>query len=147
MLLCLLLYLMHVLVVRNNSSFSLFYDYSTVKAICLSYYSLWPRRTYTRKVPSISNHTNSRSGMATASRIRLSLNTPGVFHVPDITEESAAKASEVLQENHENHHIFFNQSGFHSRYRSFRRISSGVLKSSIRCKSLIALYLRATRGF
>ncbi|KAL9118256.1 MAG: hypothetical protein Q9187_005201 [Circinaria calcarea] len=52
--------------------------------------------------------------MATASKIHLSIKDVGVFHVKGITEESAAKASEVLQQNHEKHHIFFNQEGFHN---------------------------------
>ncbi len=54
--------------------------------------------------------------MATSSKIQLSLNDCGVFHTPGITKEAAAKASEVLQDNHEHHHIFFNQEGFHSTY-------------------------------
>lgn len=54
--------------------------------------------------------------MASASRIELSLEACGEFHVPGITKESAAKASELLQENHEQHHIFFNAEGFHSMY-------------------------------
>lgn len=52
--------------------------------------------------------------MATAYRIHLSTKDVGAFHVEGITEGSAAKSSEVLQENHENHHVFFNQQGFHS---------------------------------
>ncbi|KAI9747916.1 MAG: hypothetical protein M1835_001941 [Candelina submexicana] len=52
--------------------------------------------------------------MATASKVKLSRTNVGEFHTPGITDESAAKASEVLQENHENHHIFFNSSGFHN---------------------------------
>ena len=130
---------MHLLVVRNPP-FSLS---PTVRTICHNYYSLLPRRTYSRKIPFVPNHTNSRCIMATASRIQLSLDTPGVFHVPGITEESAAKASEVLQENHENHHIFFNQSGFHSTFRFFRLLGcSGVLKSSGCYKSPNALCSR-----
>jgi hypothetical protein len=31
-------------------------------------------------------------------------------------EEMAVKASELLQENHERHHVFFNKSGFHVRF-------------------------------
>jgi hypothetical protein len=54
--------------------------------------------------------------MASASRVRLSLEACGEFHVPGITKESAAKATELLQENHERHHIFFNAEGFHSMY-------------------------------
>ena len=59
--------------------------------------------------------------MATGSKVKLSTTDCGEFHVPGITAESAAKASEVLQENHENHHIFFNKSGFHSTSYSFHR--------------------------
>lgn len=51
-----------------------------------------------------------------ASQIKLSLDNPGVFHLPSVNGEAAAKASEVLQENHDSHHIFFNQSGFHSMF-------------------------------
>ena len=68
-------------------------------------------RTFIYTIP----YSFHRSRMATASKIQLSLDTCGVFHVPGITQESAAKASEVLQENHEKHHIFFNQAGFHSK--------------------------------
>ena len=130
---------MHLLVVRNPPlSLS-----PTVRTICHNYYSFLPRRTYSRKTPSVPNHTNSRCAMATASRIQLSLDTPGVFHVSGIIEESAAKASEVLQENHENHHIFFNQSGFHSTFRCFRRFGcSGALSSSGYYKSPNALRSR-----
>ena len=52
--------------------------------------------------------------MATALNIKLSLGECGEYHVPGITVESAIKASEILQENHEIHHIFFNDRGFHS---------------------------------
>ncbi|KAL8693477.1 MAG: hypothetical protein Q9218_001708 [Villophora microphyllina] len=51
--------------------------------------------------------------MATARQVQLSLKYPGEFHLEPISQESAAAGSEVLQENHENHHIFFNESGFH----------------------------------
>ena len=52
--------------------------------------------------------------MATPSKVHLSLATRGEYHRPGITEESAAKASQILQENHENYHIFFNQDQFHN---------------------------------
>ncbi|KAL8967511.1 MAG: hypothetical protein Q9183_002888, partial [Haloplaca sp. 2 TL-2023] len=52
--------------------------------------------------------------MATGSKVQLSLDDCGVFHVPGITKKSAAKASELLQENHDRHHIFFNADGFHN---------------------------------
>lgn len=49
-----------------------------------------------------------------ASQVELSLANLGVFHLPSVDSKAAAKASKVLQENHDSHHIFFNQSGFHS---------------------------------
>lgn len=51
--------------------------------------------------------------MATTSKIALSADSGGIFHTPCLTEESAAKASALLQENHERHHIYFNTYGFH----------------------------------
>ena len=57
-----------------------------------------------------------KSAMATPSKIQLLLSDCGIFHTSGITKESAAKASEVLQENHNHHHVFFNQDGFHSTY-------------------------------
>lgn len=36
------------------------------------------------------------------------------FFLPGISEEQAAKTSQLLQENHDQYHIFFNQSGFHN---------------------------------
>lgn len=61
--------------------------------------------------------------MATASKVSLSTADCGEYHVSGITAESAAKASEVLQENHDNHHIFFNRSGFHSTSSLFHDLS------------------------
>jgi hypothetical protein len=54
--------------------------------------------------------------MATSSNVYLSPSQPLVFHVPDISFETATATSKLLQKNHENHHIFFNQSGFHVRF-------------------------------
>ncbi|KAL8871366.1 MAG: hypothetical protein Q9174_002785 [Haloplaca sp. 1 TL-2023] len=52
--------------------------------------------------------------MATGSKIKLSTDVCGLFHVPGITKESAARASELLQENHDRHHIFFSLDGKHN---------------------------------
>lgn len=52
--------------------------------------------------------------MATGSKVHLDLAESPEFFVPGISKESAQKASELLQENHDKHHIFFNQSGFHN---------------------------------
>ncbi|TKA26333.1 hypothetical protein B0A50_05112 [Salinomyces thailandicus] len=52
--------------------------------------------------------------MATPSTVRLSLGTPPQYYRQGILQESANAASELLQKNHEKHHVFFNRSGFHN---------------------------------
>lgn len=52
--------------------------------------------------------------MATGYRVQLNLGEWPEYYVPGITDDSAKAASELLQENHEKYHIFFNQSGFHN---------------------------------
>lgn len=54
--------------------------------------------------------------MATASHIELSTKQGDLpqYHRPGLTQNQAKKTSEVLQENHEKHHIFFNSEGFHN---------------------------------
>jgi hypothetical protein len=52
--------------------------------------------------------------MATASKVQLSLGEWPEYYIKDIKQDSATKASDLLQENHEKHHIFFNNSGFHN---------------------------------
>jgi hypothetical protein len=50
--------------------------------------------------------------MATPSKILLStIEAPEYWTKPD--PSSAQKASELIQKNHDTHHIFFNDSGFH----------------------------------
>jgi hypothetical protein len=51
--------------------------------------------------------------MATPSKIHLDISHQPTFSLPSINEAAAKKASELLQENHEKHHIFFNKAGFH----------------------------------
>jgi hypothetical protein len=51
--------------------------------------------------------------MATGSKVYLEASQQPQFYVKGLREDSAKKASELLQENHEKHHIFFNQGGFH----------------------------------
>lgn len=59
-------------------------------------------------------HYYSIQTMATATEIHLSpLTDSGVF-TTGTTEDAARAASEVLQEDMENHHVFFNDQGFHS---------------------------------
>jgi hypothetical protein len=51
--------------------------------------------------------------MATPTKIRLDVSHQPTFCLPSMNEAAAKKASDLLQENHEKHHIFFNKSGFH----------------------------------
>ncbi|OTA23541.1 hypothetical protein BTJ68_12650 [Hortaea werneckii EXF-2000] len=52
--------------------------------------------------------------MANASSIRLALGEWPQYYREGILQESANTASDLLQQNHQDHHIFFNQSGFHN---------------------------------
>lgn len=51
--------------------------------------------------------------MATSSKVQLSPTLGAQFSVPGISSESAETASKLLQKNHEETHIFFNNDGFH----------------------------------
>ena len=55
------------------------------------------------------------STMATASKVHLTASQEPRFYVKGLTAESAERTSQLLQVNHEKHHIFFNKSGFHVR--------------------------------
>ncbi len=52
--------------------------------------------------------------MATASHIELDPAAAGVYHVPDISSQSSKIGSQLLQENHDKYHIYFNTGGFHN---------------------------------
>ncbi|KAB8258730.1 hypothetical protein BDV32DRAFT_125450 [Aspergillus pseudonomiae] len=54
-----------------------------------------------------------RSPMATARKIELSTSNSGIYST-GVREDAARAASQVLQENLEKHHIYFNDSGFHN---------------------------------
>jgi hypothetical protein len=56
---------------------------------------------------------SASSTMATGSRVHLEASQQPQFYVKGLTAESAEKTSQLLQVNHEKHHIFFNRSGFH----------------------------------
>jgi regulator of replication initiation timing len=51
--------------------------------------------------------------MATSSEIHLDATQHPQFYLPAMSQEAANKASQLLQDNHEKHHIFFNKAGFH----------------------------------
>lgn len=52
--------------------------------------------------------------MATPRNVRLALGEWPHYYRDGILQESANTASDLLQQNHQKHHIFFNQSGFHN---------------------------------
>lgn len=54
--------------------------------------------------------------MAAASNIIISTNLVAEYAVPNLTEEAAAQASEVLEENHEKNDIIFTDFGLHSKF-------------------------------
>lgn len=86
---------------------------NATQALCASGLLCSPLRLNTvqrlwRTPPTPPNRT-----MATSSKIHLSPDQKPTFYVPGITAETADSASELLQENHEKHHIFFNYAGFH----------------------------------
>lgn len=63
--------------------------------------------------PRTTRHIQRRK-MATAAHIELNPAHAGVYHAPDISAESSKVGSQLLQENHDNFHIYFNKGGFHN---------------------------------
>ena len=51
--------------------------------------------------------------MATATTIKLETELSPAYYVQGSRDDTAKLTSELLQENHEKHHIFFNADGFH----------------------------------
>lgn len=52
--------------------------------------------------------------MATANTVQLQLGDWPQYYREGISNDSTKKVSQLLQENHERHHIFFNADGFHN---------------------------------
>ena len=50
----------------------------------------------------------------TLSQVSIQSSTPGLYHLPDLAADSAAKVSALLQENHEKHHVYKTDLGFHN---------------------------------
>jgi hypothetical protein len=63
--------------------------------------------------PLLFNSSSART-MATASHVQLDVDAAGVYHASNITADSAKVGSELLQDNHDKHHMYFNKSGFHN---------------------------------
>jgi hypothetical protein len=57
------------------------------------------------------------STMATAERITVPTNvlSTGIFKALPLAAETATKASELLQRNHDNYHIYIHDLGLHSK--------------------------------
>jgi len=51
--------------------------------------------------------------MATTSNIHLKASQKPEYFVKGLSTETAEKANQLLQKNHEEHHIFFNELGSH----------------------------------
>lgn len=62
----------------------------------------------------IREHASNGCPIGSSSVVALSSAHAGTFHVEGLTLESTIKATELLQENHERYHIFFNELGFHN---------------------------------
>ncbi|KAK9546256.1 hypothetical protein V6Z88_009217 [Aspergillus fumigatus] len=88
-------------------SFSVAATKHTYSRACLTRYFFPPTNI---SGPSVSRNSST---MATVRKIQLSTANPGIFNV-ELREDSARAASEVLQEDLEKHHMFFNKSGFHN---------------------------------
>ncbi|KAJ8071539.1 hypothetical protein OCU04_001854 [Sclerotinia nivalis] len=61
-----------------------------------------------------STHTRQPLNMATANNIHLTTEDTGVYKLKSQNSETATKTSQLLQENHYKHHIFFNAEGSHN---------------------------------
>ena len=87
----------------------------------------YPSSAY-KHIPRLQQHGPTRSlrAMATGSKVHLEASQKPQFYVKGLKAESAEKASQLLQANHDKHHIFFNQSGFHVRYASDINMCQGL---------------------
>lgn len=55
------------------------------------------------------------SSMASSTKILVAPSVKTEFAVPNLHQDAADRASKILQENHDKHHITFSDVGFHSR--------------------------------
>ena len=65
--------------------------------------------------------------MASAATVHVTPPTVGGFGLKTLSNDSASKASEVLQANHEKHHIYFNREGFHGTFEVVRQLRLMVI--------------------
>lgn len=71
-------------------------------------------RLKTRLISNTGIKSRTLSTMATATKIHLSPTADSGIYSSNVREDSARTASEILQEDMAKHHVFFNDSGFHS---------------------------------
>ena len=55
--------------------------------------------------------------MTTTATVQVTPQTPGGLSIGSLSSDSAKLTSELLQENHEKHHIYFSKIGMHSKAR------------------------------
>jgi hypothetical protein len=55
------------------------------------------------------------ASVASPSEVVVSATQQPVFYVDEMSNDAASKVSALLQENHDKHHIFFNERRFHVR--------------------------------
>ena len=70
---------------------------------------------------------------ATARNIHLSGTEKGIVFPHHVREDSARAVSEVLQEDMDTHHVFFNQMGFHSKFLSPPSSSPSLFSYTLYC--------------
>jgi hypothetical protein len=76
--------------------------------------------------------------MATARNIELSTSDSGIYSA-GVREDAARAASEVLQDDLEKHHIYFNNMGFHSK--SNIRLHMHCSREALMLTSQIILFI------
>ena len=81
--------------------------------------------------PRLLSHHRSFGTMATAATVNVTPPTAGGFGLKDLSNESASRASKVLQENHEKHHIYFNNQGYHGKLEKNFRLAADTRTTSM----------------
>jgi hypothetical protein len=76
---------------------------------------MWARavpRVFVRPTSRITNLTERYSTMATPFKIQVEPHNSGLLGMK-VGQTEASKVTDLLQKDLENHHVFFNESGFH----------------------------------
>jgi hypothetical protein len=81
---------------------------ATLRQALIAKQPLFPREQF-----GLATTTYFTRNMATSSKVELSPTQGAQFFIPGVSTEAAETASKLLQKNHEQTHIFFNDDGFH----------------------------------